>query len=58
MYHNRSDQDQKRNLSRRFILPSAILSSPCAFNIGAGYILVCLQDLKHKYSNQQSVLYE
>ena len=46
MYHNRSDQDEKRDLSRRFILTSAILSSPCAFNIRAGYIWVWLQDLK------------
>ena len=37
----------KRGISRRFILTSAILPSPCAFNIRAGCIWVWLQDLKH-----------
>ena len=37
-HHDGSDQDQKRDLSRGFILASAILPGPCAFNIRAGYI--------------------
>ena len=40
-----------------FSQSSAILPSPCAFNIRAGYIWVWLQDLKHKSSDQQFVLH-
>ena len=57
MYHDVSHQGQKRDLSKRFILTSAILLSPCAFNIRAAYIWVWLQDHKQKCSNQQSILY-
>ena len=48
MYHNRPDQGQNRDLSRRLILTSAVSPSPRAFNIRAGHTWIWLQDLKHK----------
>ena len=38
------------DLLKGFIPTFAILSSPCAFNIRAGYISLWLQNLKHKAS--------